>query len=78
MALRTYYGRDDLDISDVVDVQQQPDSNSCGLFVIAYAHCLYNDEDPVMFKFDVPEMRMHLLSGLLSGEITAFPRMNIQ
>ena len=38
------------------DVQQQPNSSSCGLFALAYASTLCEGKDPTKLNFDFPLM----------------------
>lgn len=54
-------------------VQQQQGGADCGLFSIAYAHCLAAGEDPTKMKFKQPEMRRHLSQCLRNNLITNFP-----
>ena len=55
------------------DVQQQPNSSSCGLFALAYASTLCEGKDPTKLKFDFPLMRIHFLSCLQNKKFTVFP-----
>jgi hypothetical protein len=51
---------------------QQPDSVSCGLFVVANMAQIFNGSD-VRFDYDVAAMRNHLLHCLDRKKITPFP-----
>ena len=55
------------------DVQQQPNSSSCGLFALACASTLCEGKDRTKFKFDFPLMQIHFLSCLQNKKFTAFP-----
>ena len=55
------------------DVQQQPNSSSCGLFALANAYTLCEGKDPTKVKYDVSLMRTHLLHCVQKHEFTAFP-----
>jgi hypothetical protein len=55
-------------------VQQQTNSNDCGLFSIAFAECLLRGEDPSSVTFNIPKMRPHLYDCLFRfGFISRFP-----
>ena len=55
------------------EVQQQPDSSNCGLFVLAYATTLYEGKDPTKTKYDFPRMQTHFLDCLQKKKFIAFP-----
>ena len=55
------------------DVQQQPNSSSCGLFALAYVSILCEGKDPTKMKYDFPCMRTHFLDCLQKKKFTAFP-----
>ena len=55
------------------EVQQQPDSSSCGLFALAYAATLCEGKDPTKTKYDFPCMRTHFLDCLQKKKFISFP-----
>lgn len=55
------------------DVQQQPDSASCGLFSLAYAYSLCEGKDPTKIQYSVSDMRSHLLTCLEQLKFVPFP-----
>ena len=55
------------------EVQQQPDSSSCGLFALAYAATLCEGKDPTKTKYDFPCMRTHFLNCLQKKKFISFP-----
>lgn len=61
-----------------IQVQQQPDGSSCGLFTVAFAVELafaYGKEcDLSQVRFDVSQMREHLRNCLLNKKLVPFPR----
>ena len=57
----------------LANVQIQPDSVSCGLFAIAVATELVNNNDPTRCMWDVDRMRKHLTHCLESQQLTRFP-----
>ena len=58
---------------NIMDMQKQPDSSSCGLFAIAVATALTHGLDPVKLKWDVSKMRRHLQDCLETRKLTNFP-----
>ena len=57
-----------------VDMQQQEDTNSCGLFAIAVATELVAGGSPTTCKWDVEKMRQHLKLCFQKKELTEFPK----
>ena len=59
---------------NLVDIQQQPDCNSCGLYAIANAVELAAGKNPSLCNWLVAQMREHLIGCLENQKMTAFPR----
>ena len=57
----------------LVNMQVQPDSVSCGLFAIAVATELVHNKDPSRCMWDVDQMRKHLVQCLESQQLLPFP-----
>ena len=55
------------------NVQQQQNGSDCGVFSIAFATCLAYGKDPSTVKFNIPQMRSHLIQCLQSGIMKLFP-----
>ena len=55
-------------------VQKQPDGCNCGPFAIAYAAELVAGNSPIDARFDVPEMRAHVMLCLENKVLTRFPK----
>ena len=55
-------------------VQQQPNDVDCGVFAIAFAVDILNWFAEIGKRFDVGNMRSHLLKCLEEEEFTLFPR----
>lgn len=55
-------------------MQQQEDTNSCGLFAIAVATELVAGGSPTTCKWDVEKMRQHLKLCFQKKELTEFPK----
>ena len=59
-------------------VQKQPDGYNCGVFSIAFAAEILDGASPIDTKFDVQQMRQHLISCLENMKLR-FPKLvNIQ
>ena len=58
---------------DVMNIQRQPNSHDCGLFVLACATELVHQRDPTVCSWDVPNMRKYLLPAFETGKIDGFP-----
>ena len=58
-------------------VQQQPDSSSCGPFAIAFATFECFGQDPRRALVDVAKMRPHLLQCFETNKMTPFPTVEI-
>ena len=58
------------------DVQQQPNSSSCGLFALAYASTLCEGKNPAKVQYDFPCMRAHFLHCLEQKKFICFPSSN--
>lgn len=58
-------------------VQQQPDSSSCGPFAIAFATLECFGQDPRRAVIDVARMRPHLLQCFEAKKMTPFPTVEI-
>jgi hypothetical protein len=56
------------------NVQQQSDSSSCGLYVIAYAIDIAYDIDSTRVNYIEQEMRKHFLFCLDRDMLKHFPR----
>ena len=56
-----------------MDVHQQPNSKDCGVFSIAFATSLAFGVCPTELRFDVPNLRNHLLQCLEEGRFRQFP-----
>ena len=59
---------------NLVNMQVQQDTASCGLFSIAVAAELVAGKDPAKCKWDVGRMRDHLIHCFESNKLTPFPR----
>lgn len=60
-------------------VQQQKDSNDCGLFALAFIfYIAKNLENPISVTFNQPLLRTHLLHCLKNGKMTDFPTQSIK
>ena len=55
-------------------VQQQPNGVDCGVFAIAFGVDILNRFAEIGIRFDVGNMRSHLLRCLEEEEFTLFPR----
>ena len=55
----------------VMNVQQQPNSNDCGLYAVAFATALAYGQDPT--EQDYVDLRSHFLTCVLSRCLTPFP-----
>lgn len=74
--LRKLYPYYDFDHRDSVSfplVAQQPNSNDCGVYSIAFATAIVSGLRPENMQYHQPTMRLHLLKMLLSGVIEQFP-----
>jgi len=58
---------------EIMNVARQTGSTDCGLFAIAYAHCLLSGKDPVNVVFDQTSMRNHLLTSFDNEGLSEFP-----
>ncbi len=56
-----------------VDVQVQPDTDSCGIFAIANCVSLLHGIDPVTVEYDVNAMREHLHKCMANRHFDMFP-----
>ena len=52
---------------------QQPNYKDCGVFSIAFATTLAFGVCPTEVRFDVPQLRVHLLECLEEGRFRQFP-----
>ena len=59
---------------DIQPVQQQTNGTNCGVFAIAYAVDLANDQDPTKIRYDEGKMREHLYDCLQVERLKPFPR----
>lgn len=55
------------------DVHQQNDSNSCGLFAVAFATSLCFGQSVSTLIYDKSKMRSHLMQCLLAKKMSPFP-----
>ena len=55
------------------DTQQQDDTASCGLFALAYAYTLCDEEDPNAIVYNSSQLRQHFLSCIEANKISSFP-----
>ena len=53
--------------------QKQPNSDDCGLFSIANAMAIINEQEPELLNYDVDMMRRHLAGCLEDEMIRHFP-----
>ena len=53
--------------------QKQPNSDDCGLFSIANAMAIINEQEPELLNYDVDMMRRHLAGCLEDEMIKHFP-----
>jgi hypothetical protein len=53
---------------------KQKDSHSCGVLVIAFAHCLYKGYNLDIIKFKSTQLRGHLINCLEKGVFEEFPQ----
>lgn len=58
---------------ETVGVQLQSGGSDCGLFAIAFATALVNDQQPEKSLFNQTKMRSHLHHCLTTGILTVFP-----
>ena len=58
----------------VMNVQLQSSSDSCGLYAIAMAHDLCAGRDPCFMAYNEPLMRAHLEQCYESEKLSHFPR----
>lgn len=56
-----------------IDVQQQKNSNDCGLFALAFATALCSGQEPRELHFDAGAMREHLLQCINADNMEPFP-----
>ena len=57
---------------EYTDMYEQTGSNDCGLFALASACAICNDQDPSALKFKQSNMRSHLLSALEKKKLVPF------
>lgn len=76
--LKEFYSGEDFEVKEVLNVQQQPDFDNCGVFCIMFAQSLYSGERPEDFEyhFTYGTTRKLLSDGLMKGLIDRFPRKN--
>ena len=55
-------------------VQKQPDGYNCGIFSIAFAAEILEGAPLKNAKFDVQQMRQHLISCLEKKKLSPFPK----
>ena len=58
---------------DIQPVQQQTNGTNCGVFAIAYAVDLANDQDPTKIRYDEGKMREHLMTVFKWKDLNLFP-----
>lgn len=56
-----------------IDVDKQVNAHDCGLYAIAYVTSLCHGDDVSQMKYNIQEMRPHLLHCLETGILTPFP-----
>ncbi len=60
---------------NVLPVQEQTNSVDCGVYALAFAHCILQGKDDVAkVLFDQVKMRLHLLKALLKDKCEPFPQ----
>ena len=59
---------------DVQPVQQQTNGTNCGVFAIAYAVDLANNQDPKKIRYNESRMRQHLHDCLQAERLIPFPQ----
>ena len=59
----------------MLPVQRQADCHNCGLFAIGFAAELLNGLSPMDAKFDVAQMRSHLINCLERQNLDLFPKL---
>lgn len=74
--LQSFYPDSSYTLEEDLLVQQQDvtDWYNCGAFAVAFAQCLFQQEKPSDFDFDVSKMRSCILLGVQSGTMPLFAR----
>ncbi|OCT59208.1 hypothetical protein XELAEV_18001161mg [Xenopus laevis] len=77
--IRECYGgavtSDPVQMTEILDVDRQPNSHDCGVYAIANAYEFLANGNPTC-KYDNKEMRKHLSDCFEKREITAFPKID--